>query len=314
MYFPLNYASINWLEGQYSPSAVKSYNNVVFNFWERNLFQRLISVINFKLPEEWAGGITDFFYYCLLRNGFVCVSENERFGKFFQPCAVYGFNFYYQPTTALIANPRYSAKLKIGEECELLKLTPDFFGCWDIITYYAEKLSLLDNAINMNIVNSKMAYVITGKNKAAVHSLEQMIDKINQGYPTVAIDQRLTKDRTDDELPIDVYTIQKVKENYVVGDQLRDFQTILNNFMEEIGVPTLPYEKKERMTVYESQSRVDSSMCKLQVWKKSLDASLDAIHKLYPDIDISYEFNFGGDADGKGKTDADGNVLLVDEQ
>lgn len=129
MYFPLNYASINWLEGQYSPSAVKSYNNVVFNFWERNLFQRLISVINFKLPEEWSGGITDFFYYCLLRNGFVAISENERFGKFFQPCAVYGFNFYYQPTTALIANPRYSAKLKIGEECELLKLTPDFYGC-----------------------------------------------------------------------------------------------------------------------------------------------------------------------------------------
>ena len=308
-YYPLNYAALNWVEGQYSPSAVKNINNMVFSFWQRNLFLRIQSVIDFKLPKEWSGPITDFFYFCLLRNGFIAISQNDDFGYFFQPCAISGFNFYYQPTRAIIANPKYSANLEIGRECELLKLTPDYMGVWDVITYYAEKLAILDSAINMNAVNSKLAYIATGKNKAAVESLKQMMDKVNQGNPTVFVDGRLTKDRTDEELPIDIYTLQKVKENYILGDLLKDFQTILNNFHEEIGIPTVPYEKKERMTAYESMSRTESSMSKLKVWAKSLDASLEAINKLYPGLDISYTFNYGGgENDGTRKIDANGDV------
>ena len=30
-------------------------------------------------------------------------------------------------------------------------------------------------------------------------------------------------------------------------DKLRDIQTVLNSFDNEIGIPTVPYEKKERM-------------------------------------------------------------------
>lgn len=298
-YTPLNYANLNWVEGRYSPSTVKSFNNEVFSFWQRNLFQRLCSVINFELPEEWSGSITDFFYYVLFRNGFVCISKNDKFGQFFQPGCPYGFNFYYQPTHVIIANPKYSARLEIGTECELLKLTPDFYGCWDIITYYAEKLSVLDSAINMAAINSKLAYIATGKNKAAIESLKQMMDNINKGNPTVFIDNKLTKDRTDDELPIDLYTVQKVKENYILGDLLRDFGTVLNNFCEEIGIPTLPYEKKERLTNFESQSRTISSSAKIKVWQKSLDASIEAVKNLYPDIKLSYTLNFGGDAGGE---------------
>ena len=298
-YTPLNYNALNWVEGRYSPSTVKSYNNQVFGFWVRNLFFRLCSVINFKLPDEWSGSKTDFFYYCLFRNGFIAVGENDKFGKFFQPCSLYGFNFYYQPTHAVIANPKYSARLEIGKECEILKLTPDYYGCWDLLQYYAEKLAVIDSAINMAAINSKLAYIVTGKNKAAIESLKQMLDNINKGNPTVFIDNRLTKDRTDDELPIDLYPIQKVKENYILGDLLRDFQTVLNNFCEEIGIPTLPYEKRERLTSYESESRQISSSAKLKVWQKSLDASIEAIKSLYPDMDISYTLNFGGDAVGK---------------
>ena len=309
MYYPLNYQQINWTEGRYSPSTVKNYNNYAFAFWERNLFQRLISVIDFKLPTDWQGSTADFFYYVLFRNGFVCISKNDEFGQFFQPCTISGFNFYYQPVRAVIANPKYSAQLTIGENCELLKLTPDFTGVWDIITYYAEKLAILESAINMNAINSKLAYIVTGKNKAAIESLKQMMDAINRGNPTVFIDNRLTNDRTDDALPIDLYTVQKIKENYILGDLLRDFQTILNNFNEEIGIQSIPYEKKERMTKYESESRLESSLCKLRVWEKSLESSLTAVKALYPDLELSYTINYGGGENGaSGENNPDRNV------
>lgn len=300
-YVPFNYQSLNFVEGRYSPSAVKSINNVVYSFWMRNLFQRLCSVIDFNLPEEWQGNRTDFFYYCLFRNGFVCISKNDEFGQFFQPCTIKGFDFYYQPTDAVIANPKYHAILKIGSECELLKLTPDYFGCWDILSYYAEKLAVIDSAINMAAINSKLAYIVTGKNKAAIESLKKMMDNINHGDPTVFIDNRLTNDRTDDALPIDLYPIQKVKENYILGDLIRDFQTVLNDFCEEIGIPTLPYQKKERLTQYESESRQETASAKLKVWQKCLDASLAEIKKLYPDLNLSYRINYesGGEIGGE---------------
>ena len=306
-YTPLNYQQLNWVEGRYSPSAVKPYNNQVFSFWMRNLFQRVCSVIDFKLPEEWSGSVTDFFYYCIFRNGFVCISRNEKFGTFFQPCTVYGFNFYYQPTHAIIANPKYSVRLEIGTECELLKLTPDYCGCWDILQYYAEKLALLDSSINMSAINSKLAYLATGKNKAAIESLKQIIDQINRGNPAVFTDKALNNDRTDDAPPIDIYTFQKVKENYILTDLLQDFNTIINNFCEEIGIPTLPYAKKERLTQYESESRQISSSAKVKVWQKSLDSSIEAIKALYPDIDLSYTLNFGG-GDPVGEADTMGFV------
>ena len=67
-YAPLNYDQINAIEGTYSPSMVKSMNNKVFRLWERALFQRAASVIDFNgLPEEWSGGVKNFFIYCLYK-------------------------------------------------------------------------------------------------------------------------------------------------------------------------------------------------------------------------------------------------------
>ena len=65
MYTPLNYQQINIAAGSYTPSSVKSYNNQTFAFWERALFQRAQSVLDFEVPKEWDGKVKDFFLYCL---------------------------------------------------------------------------------------------------------------------------------------------------------------------------------------------------------------------------------------------------------
>ena len=65
MYIPLNYEKINDVQGHYAPASVKYLNTSVFNFWCRSLFQRLTSVFDFTLPEDWGGNVTDFFKWCL---------------------------------------------------------------------------------------------------------------------------------------------------------------------------------------------------------------------------------------------------------
>ena len=311
-YYPLNYDQISTLAGMTSPSAVKSYNNKTFAFWCRALLQRASSTIIFDLPREWQGGIRDFFIYCLFVRGYVAISYNDRFGFYFQPCGLTGFDFYYQPTTAVISNPAYQAELQIGKECEILKLTPDYYGAYDVIEYYAEKLSLLDNAINMSLINNKFAFMFAAKNKAAGAGLKKMLDLINEGEPAVIWDMKISNDPTDKDVPFQELRRDHLKDSYLTTDQLQDFQTIINNFDAEVGIPSLPYYKKERLVADEAVSRRIDAQARSIVWFDTLQSSLEDVRALYPqarDIKVSMRYDLeGGGEDEQGETNPDRNV------
>ena len=304
MYTPLNYQQINIAAGTNNPSSVKAYNNKSFAYWERSLFQRIQSVIDWTLPEAWEGKTRDFFLYCLFKYGYLAVSENAEFGYFFQPCGVSGYNFYYQPTDVIISSPLYQATLKIGTECELLKLTPDYSGAWDIIWYFAEKLSLLDNAINMSLINCKIPFILGAKNKAIAQALKKILDQVNKGEPAVFYDSTLMNDPKDKDTPFQLLEIIKnPKDFYITDKQLQDFQGVLNEFDAEIGIPGLPYQKKERMVAQEATMRTYDGCARSQTWINTLTSSIAEIKKLYPDITLDaklhYDVNNNGIIDGE---------------
>lgn len=275
MYIPANYEQINLATAHYAPSSLKLVDNRAFSYWERSLFQRACSVIELQVPEAWRGNTKDFLYYCLFKYGYIAVFYSEKYGFSFQPCALSGYDFYYQPTTAIISNPSYSANLKIGSECELMKLTPDYMGIWDIIAYYAEKLALLDGAITVSLVNQKFAYLIGANSKSAAETLKKAFDKINKGEPAAIFDMYILKDKKDDE-PF-TFIDRDLEGSYLSDKQLTDLQTLLNNFDAEVGIPTIPYAKKERMVTTEAESRVMDSTARSVIWYNTL---LDSIHKI----------------------------------
>ena len=295
MYTPLNYDQINALAGCYNPSPVKAYNNKTYSYWERSLFQRATSVVVSELPDDWKGTIKDFLYYCLFRFGYVPIFERAEVGKTFQPAGLSGYDWYYQPTKAIVSNPllKESLELKIGTDCEILKLTPDFMGVWDIISYYAEKLSTLDNAINMSLINNKFAFILGARNKVAGQALKKMLDKINKGEPAVIYDMKLLNDPTDKEEPFQVWERKgSLKESYLTTEQLQDFQTIINSFDAEIGIPTIPYQKKERMVTSEADSRQNDSKARATIWIECLQSSAEQVKKLYPDITLNFRLRY----------------------
>lgn len=309
MYTPLNYDQINVLAGSYNPSPVKAYNNKTFAYWERSLFQRACSVVVSELPEDWTGTVKDFLYYCLFRFGYLPIFERPEVGFTFQPAGLSGYDWYYQPTTAIVSNPLLteSLELKIGKDCELLKLTPDFIGVWDIISYYAEKLSTLDNAINMSLINNKFAFILGARNKVAGQALKKMLDKINKGEPAVIYDMKLLNDPTDKEEPFQVWERKgSLKDSYLTTEQLQDFQTIINSFDAEIGIPTIPYQKKERMVTSEADSRQNDSKARATIWIECLQSSADKVKKLYPDITLNFKLRYEQEEeDEQLKTDTD---------
>lgn len=311
-YFPLNYNEITWAEGHFPPAHVKSYNNKTFWYWERALFQRICSVFDFKLPDEWQGSIADFFYWVLFRFGFMCIAYEDKFGTFFQPCSVYGISFYYEPTNAIVSNPKLQKTYTIHKDCELLKLTPDFIGCFDIIERFASLLSNLDAAIYTNIINSKNAYLLGGKNKNAVEALKTLMDKVNQGEPAVFYDKMIVNQKPNsDDTPFQFLPIQKIKDNYIVMELLREHQTLLNDFDNEIGIPTIPYQKAERMVTYEAESRQADAISRISVWRKSLDTSLELVKNMFPDLNLSYEMRWA--VNGNSENNLDRNDRLFSE-
>lgn len=308
-YLPFNYEQINIANGIIHPSTVKYRNTQIFRFWERAFFQRACSTLVLTMPEEWKEN-KDLMYYCLFAYGFVGCGELPELGRWFNPGSLNGFDFYYRPTRFLLANPYYkeSLDLEIGSECEIIKLTPDYMGIWDIISYYAHKMALIDVAIDQAIINSKFAYIVGAKNKAAAEVLKKLFDKVNSGEPAAFFDKKLAQDGTDKEDPWQFLERSNLKQSYIVTDLLRDFQTIINDFDTEIGIPTIPYEKKERMVTSEAESKQIDATSRSIIWYDTLKDSFDRANDFLGlsgenklKVELRYDLMKGGAADEPGE-------------
>lgn len=300
MYLPINYNKIRNINACYTPTHNKYLNTRVYEFWQRALFQRACSTIILSVPDNWSGSITDFLYFCLMRYGYVAVFNRDDLGIVFNPATLSGYTFFYQPARAIIANPaiKKSLDLKIGTDCELLKLTPDYLGIFDIINYYAEKLAQLDCAINMSIANNKFAFLMSAKNKAAAQALKKIFDQVQRGELGVFFDQKLADDGQGSAKsePWQFLERPNLQSSYLTDKQLQDFQSIKNDFDAEIGIVTLPYSKAERMVTKEADSRRDDSQARLLVWKDCLDRSMEEVNKMF-DLNLSCELRKGAGAD-----------------
>ena len=315
MYIPANYQKINIFEGTQVPSTLKRANNSTFDYWCRCLYQRVQSVIKFEnLPLEWNGRNLDFLYFCLFKFGFVIAFNSDEFGKAFQPCTLSGYNFYYQYTNAIVSNPaiKNSLKLKIIDDISdmddncgaLIKMTPDYKGIFDIIYHYAEHLALADAALNVSLINSKVPYILGAKNKANAATLKTLIDKINKGESLAIFDKAITDDDINGKS--DPFTQVKLfsSGDYITDKLIKDSTSILHAFDTEIGIPTLPYEKRERFVASEAESKQIESKARCLEWIDTLNHSLTVVNSLLG-TDIKAIYNDIGGGENVSKVDID---------
>lgn len=281
-YAPYPMSEINFVENFYQPSTFHSFNSASYWYWQRALYQRAVSSFDITLPDEWSGSTKDFFYYVLLKYGYVAVLETPEEGLIFQPCTLNGYNIYYQPTDILIANPymKESVQRVIGKDCELLKLTPDYRGIWDIIRYYGSKLAIADASLDMTLINSRIAYIIGAKNKSAASALKVIMDKVMAGQSTVVYDKEIECSPGDSE-PFAVFDRKSTKDSYMGEDILETVQTLISNFDCEIGIPVMPQEKKERMIVDEVNSRIADGMARATIWEETFNSSAENVNARY---------------------------------
>ena len=295
---PYYYNYINAETSQVTPSTVHVKDSGLCRYFTKYLLQKAMSVFEWDLPETWN---KDYFLYVLYCWGYVAVVNTDKFGVIPQGCGLKGYDVFYAPTHAVIANPLLSGILepRIGTQCELLKLQPDFSGILDLVGHYAEQMALASQSVSVNLLNSKLSYVFTAKTKALAESLKKMYDQIASGEPAVVIDSRL-KNAADGEETWKSFE-QNVGGNYIVTNLLADLRKIEAMFDTEIGIPNANTDKRERMIQDEVNANNIETYSKCAMWLENLQDACKRVNDMFG-LSISVRWReipmIGGGADG----------------
>lgn len=286
---PAAYDYINVYNSVRTPSTVHAKNASLTWFFKRYLLQKILSVYEFKnIPKTWS---VDYFLYTLFVFGYVAVINTRQFGVIPQHCSLYGYDVFYRPTNVTIANPLLKGILqpRIGTQCELVKLQPDYCGCWDIVEVYADMLALAAEGLGTNLVNSKFAYIFGAENKAAAESLKKMFDEIQSGNPAVFVDKNLYNEQG--ELSVNLLT-QNLQQNYIAGEILDDMAKIDSRFNTEIGIPNVNIAKASGVSDREVMANNVDTQSKCKLWLETLQDGLSRVNDMFDlNITVSLRFN-----------------------
>lgn len=281
-----DYEFINQYEGTRTPTGEVEFD-LTTSYFFRSMYQRALSVLKFDLPSEWN---KRYFKNVLFGCGYIGIVRTAKFGVVPQIANLSGYGLYLQPTKLLIAQPFVQFEGEIGENCEVIKLTPDYKGITDIVEHYALQLSKCCTSINVSLVNSRLSLLAYAKTKQGAETLKVVLEKISSGDPAVVVDKIVKGDNLDGTESIFTTAFDPAR-NYITDKLLTDFTTILNQFDREIGIPVID-EKKERRIESEVSTIISDSGTRLETWKECLDESIENCKKVFPEINISYKTQF----------------------
>lgn len=294
---PYSYEMINLFNSSYSPSTLHTKNTQMFTFFKKYLLEKVMSVFEFELPEMWD---KNYFLYSLFLNGYLAIVNTDKFGVICQHCGLRGYNIYYNPTHAIIVNPLLTGILepKIGTQCSLIRLQPNYSGVSDIVNYYADNMAMTAETCEMNIMNSKLSFLFAVRGKSQAESMKKILDQVMRGELGVFYDEKLKMG--NDNIPLDFFN-NDLKKNFIapeLQDTLRRWEEM---FCNEVGIPNIRSDKKERMIVDEVNSNNIECFTKAELWLETLKEGVEQTNKMFNlDLSVKLRHNEGGGNSARG--------------
>ena len=297
---PENYDYINMYNSSFSPSTIHVKNTQLQKFFKRYLFQKAVGVFKCTLPETWN---PYYFKYVLFAWGFIGVVETDKFGVICQAGAPYGYDIYYQPTNLIITNPLLKGSLnpRIGQECSVIKLQPDWGGIMDLVNYYADMMALAAEAVGINFINSHLAYVFPADKQNVAESYKKMFDRVSSGEPAVVIDKALFKE--DGSAAWEPFT-QNIGQNYIADRVISDLRKLEAEYDTKIGIPNANTDKKERLITSEVEANNTETQILADTWLENMQKGIKETREMFGldtlSVSLRYPAQEGGNTDVKG--------------
>ena len=274
---PAGYGDINLYNAQFSPSTVHVKNVALQRYFRKYLLQKAISVFKWTLPEEWD---EDYFKYVLYGLGYIAVLETRSFGVICQGGALGGYNLYYRPSYIIVTNPllKETITANINQDCAIIKLQPDYSSIMDIVSFYADQMSLAAEALGMNLVNVKTATIFPAADRTQAETYKKMYDKIEAGDPAVVIGKHLFDDQGK---PAWMPFVQNMEQQYIADKILSDMRKIEAMYDTEIGIPNANTDKAERLITDEVNANNVETATRCELWLDSIRKGIDQANKMY---------------------------------
>lgn len=283
---PYFYDNVNAYNATFSPSTVHVKNTGLAQFFKRYLLQDAMTPFEWTAPESWD---MSYFLYCLYIIGFIGIIDTDKFGVIPQHGTLSGYNVFYRPADFIVTNPIFGAKtynLRIGRDCTIIKLEPDYLGLYDIVDYYGDLMALAAETAGVNLLNSKLSFVFAADNKAAAESYKKLYDNFASGEPASIADKNLFDDMGN--LRVQLF-LQNVGQNFIADKVLTVLRDIRTMFLTEIGIPNANTQKKERLIKDEVNANNFETRSKCALWLTELQKSCKEASDMF-NIDLSVDW------------------------
>ena len=148
-----------------------------------------------------------------------------------------------------------------------------------MLNIYAEKLASVDAGIEVNILNTKAAWMFDCDGKAQEETAKKIYDDITSGRPAVFA-RANTSSSLNSDRKIGI-TMLNVKNTYI-ADMLQDAKReIRYEFLSEIGINNANVDKKERVNTLEVAANDDELRNAVDDWKNNLEKQFEQINRMF---------------------------------
>lgn len=171
-----------------------------FDYWYFKLFNVLLDIFEY---DNMPSGISQReLELNLMMTGHAVVLP-KRDGTLFTPLtSLFGYDEYYQPTTAVFANPVVTTakEYKIGTDCEVIynnKLKDSLYyihadsGLATFVSRYARQLADIESTLNIYTVNSRLTSYPVTSDGSVTESLKAFFKNLVMGKRAIITDDTI---------------------------------------------------------------------------------------------------------------------------
>lgn len=260
-------------------------------FYKTILFRVVKGIFDVTLPIDWE---LDYILNNFIHSGYIIITESPA-GVLPLRGTFQGFNYFDYPTHCVISVPILESFTRtIGVDCQIIYLermrTRTFFAFNQMVDIYAYKLAAADAGIDVNLFNSRVAYIAEAETKAQSETLKSLYNQIAEGEPFVVYRSNAL---SPNGKGLNV-AFGNVKQNYV-ADLIQDSKrTIMNEFLTLLGINNANTDKRERLITDEVNANNIELMCNTNLWEENLRICMERVHNLFPSINFDIKLKFDG--------------------
>lgn len=282
----------NWRTQNERPEGVNGQLAVRTEFYKRELTRIVKGMFEVEFPDEWND---DYFLDIILFYGYVCITDTAV-GVVPLRSTLKGINYNDFPTSVLSTLPILgNIERTLGVDAQITYFewnyrTRTFYTFDEIIRIFSQRLASCDCGVDVNIMNSRLAYIAEAETRAQADTIKYMIDRITDGEPLVVY-----RANSLTAQPLNL-VFNNLRQNFITPELLDAKRSIMNEFLTLLGVNNANTDKKERLITSEVDANDEELAVNIGEFKRNLEKGCRLTKKLYPSLKYDIRFKFDSES------------------